>query len=297
MESFRKIYSSEFHKKFLAHNVRPDGRSLDDARNTKISVNSFGSSNGSAFVRIGNTHGSQKLGGGGGDGTSVTCAIVAEVGPPTDATPNGQIIVNVEMTPICSSRFRTGKPTEEAQALGHWLNELVRSPHHLSLEDMKVKMTRHEAVEDDEEEDSLPGMVWYLYADVYCINHDGSIGDAALIALFSAIQNVRLPQLVVTKENQMIAMPIDASSGRINILHHLVPTTFAIIDEQVLVDPSAEEEELSSGLLTIVTRSDGSLVTIRKSGGTSLDDEKLKQCMKTAAERCKTVEKEIKSQR
>lgn len=38
MEAFRKIYPQEFYKKFLVQNVRPDGRPLDAARKTTISV-------------------------------------------------------------------------------------------------------------------------------------------------------------------------------------------------------------------------------------------------------------------
>lgn len=38
MEAFRKIYPSEFYKKFLVQNVRPDGRALQKVRRTTVSV-------------------------------------------------------------------------------------------------------------------------------------------------------------------------------------------------------------------------------------------------------------------
>lgn len=59
-----------------------------------------------------------------------------------------------------------------------------------------MDLKRHgqeEAMENDDENDGeaehLPELVWYLYADIYCINYDGSILDASLISLVSAIQN------------------------------------------------------------------------------------------------------------
>lgn len=55
MEAFRKIYPSEFYKKFLVHGVRPDGRSLQKVRKTRVSAGSIGSAEGSAFVRMGNS--------------------------------------------------------------------------------------------------------------------------------------------------------------------------------------------------------------------------------------------------
>jgi exosome complex component RRP43 len=37
MEAFRKIYPSEFYKKFLVQDVRPDGRGLNKIRKTTVS--------------------------------------------------------------------------------------------------------------------------------------------------------------------------------------------------------------------------------------------------------------------
>jgi hypothetical protein len=45
MEAFRKIYPSEFYRKFLVHEVRPDGRDLNRIRKTKISVGKFNYTN------------------------------------------------------------------------------------------------------------------------------------------------------------------------------------------------------------------------------------------------------------
>lgn len=85
MDAFRKIYPTEFYKKFLLQQVRPDGRSIHGIRKTTISqgstfntsemkmnsnlinflIGSITTAHGSSFVRMGNT--------------SVVCGIKGEV--------------------------------------------------------------------------------------------------------------------------------------------------------------------------------------------------------------------------
>ena len=36
-------------------------------------------------------------------------------------------------------------------------------------------------------------VLWYLIVDLYCLDHDGNIFDACLIALISALRNTKLP--------------------------------------------------------------------------------------------------------
>jgi exosome complex component RRP43 len=37
--------------------------------------------------------------------------------------------------------------------------------------------------------DSEGKTVWYLYLDIYCLDYDGNVFDASLIALISALKN------------------------------------------------------------------------------------------------------------
>lgn len=39
---------------------------------------------------------------------------------------NIQLVVNVELTPICSNKFRPGKPSEQAQVLCEFLNSIIQ---------------------------------------------------------------------------------------------------------------------------------------------------------------------------
>jgi exosome complex RNA-binding protein Rrp42 (RNase PH superfamily) len=45
-------------------------------------------------------------------------------------------------------------------------------------------------IEDKEEQSKeRKAMVWYLYVDMYCLDYDGNVFDACLIALLSALAN------------------------------------------------------------------------------------------------------------
>jgi exosome complex RNA-binding protein Rrp42 (RNase PH superfamily) len=76
MEAFRKIYPEEFQKKFLIYGVRPDGRYLNKVRKTIISSDPVSNSDGSSFVKLGNT--------------SVTAGITIKVEKPTISLINYQ---------------------------------------------------------------------------------------------------------------------------------------------------------------------------------------------------------------
>lgn len=102
----------------------------------------------------------------------------------------------MELNPICSSKFRPGKPTEEAQVLVEFLNEIASSTSRnplVSFEDLSIETEQGSAGSDDGDEEMAESnrskFVWYLYVDMYCLNHDGNIQDACLIALLSALND------------------------------------------------------------------------------------------------------------
>lgn len=105
----------EYHRKFLSHSVRPDGRSLPSSRPVIIAADSITSASGSSLVKVGNT--------------SVVCALKLEVGRPFDTKPqDGRLAVEVHLGPLCSPKFKAGRATESAVALSQWLtNAIIRS--------------------------------------------------------------------------------------------------------------------------------------------------------------------------
>ncbi|KAJ1501954.1 Exosome complex component RRP43 [Coelomomyces lativittatus] len=88
-------------------------------------------------------------------------------------------VANVELTPLCSPIFKVGKPSEQAQSLATMLNNLIAD---LDLVDVKQITV-----------DEQRGLVWYLFVDMYCLDYDGNIFDAALLALIAALRDGNTP--------------------------------------------------------------------------------------------------------
>eukprot|EP01027_Heterolobosea_sp_BB2_P004989 GEZU01007675.1.p1 GENE.GEZU01007675.1~~GEZU01007675.1.p1 ORF type:complete len:180 (+),score=13.68 GEZU01007675.1:151-690(+) len=160
--AFRKIHPVEFYRKFLSQGLRPDGRVLTKLRKTVISAGSISTAEGSGMVKIGNT--------------SVLCGIKAEVGVPSTEEPNqGKLVIGTELPPLCSPKFQTWQGTESrASTLSSFLNNIIFSTNVLDLSELCI-----------EEEKA----VWVIYADIYCLDNDGNMLDAALIALLTALKN------------------------------------------------------------------------------------------------------------
>eukprot|EP01116_Phalansterium_solitarium_P016804 TRINITY_DN3983_c0_g1_i2.p1 TRINITY_DN3983_c0_g1~~TRINITY_DN3983_c0_g1_i2.p1 ORF type:complete len:321 (-),score=23.88 TRINITY_DN3983_c0_g1_i2:12-905(-) len=263
MESFRKIYPSEFYRKFLVHNVRPDGRSLSSVRQTTVSCGSISTADGSSFVKLGQT--------------AMVAGVKAEVGAPTAKSPVGQIVVNVELLPICSAQFRAGKPAEQAQVLGEFLNDLVCST-------LKNPF-QHATIGP---QGSGARLVWYLYVDIYCLNYDGNIYDASLLALIAALKNVRLPAVDISQDGTAFVKP-DHAMASLDISDYPVALTFGTVDEHILADPTGDEELLLHGSFTVVYGSKGGLCSVVKPGGAAVSSESLQQCMHQCKQRVADV--------
>lgn len=135
-------------------------------------MNSIHTADGSAIVKLGNT--------------TVICGIKAELAEPKAKEPeHGYIVPNMELLPMCSSKFRPGAPTEEAQVIGHTLDGILKNCTCFDLKKLCVAKDK---------------LVWVLYCDVVCLNYDGSALDAAVVALMAALKALTLPVVAYNTE-------------------------------------------------------------------------------------------------
>ncbi|KAM3934378.1 exosome complex component RRP43 [Leptodactylus fuscus] len=259
---YKTVEPLEYYRKFLKQNCRPDGRDLNDFRTTTINVGSITTADGSALVKLGNC--------------TVICGIKAEFSnPPTDAPNKGYMVPNVELTPLCSSRFRSGPPGEEAQVASQFLADVIENSQIIQKEDLCISSGK---------------LAWVLYCDLICLDYDGNLLDACVCALVAALRNVQLPAVKISEETGLAEVQLSSKSP-LHLQKHPVSTSFAVFDDTyILVDPTDEEESLATGLLTIVTDEDGKLCTIRKPGGSSFSAERLQECISRAVSRHKEVQ-------
>lgn len=168
----RAIHPLKFYRDFLEHNIRPDGRELMQNRPVIINANSISTADGSSIVKIGDT--------------TVICGIKAELATPKATDPEkGFIITNIELTPLCSSKFRPGPPAEEAQIYSQCLYDIVLNSGIMDFKELCITKEK---------------LVWNLYCDLACLDHNGCVLDTSIIALIAALKSVSLPKVIFNSE-------------------------------------------------------------------------------------------------
>uniref|UniRef100_A0A3P8WX36 Ribosomal RNA-processing protein 43 n=1 Tax=Cynoglossus semilaevis TaxID=244447 RepID=A0A3P8WX36_CYNSE len=230
-----------------------------------IFTNSISTADGSALVKYGNT--------------TVICGIKAELTNPTVEAPGkGYVVPNVDLPPLCSSRFRPGPPGELAQAASQFIADIIESSEVIQPEDLCIERGK---------------LCWVLYCDLMCLDYDGNLLDACVVALLAALKNTKLPEVTVNKETSLPQVNVDQRHS-LNIHRHPVATSFSIFDDSILmVDPTDEEESLATAQLTVVTDEEERLCCLHKPGGTAMSGEKLQECMSRATVRQREIQKLI----
>ncbi|XP_048774394.1 exosome complex component RRP43-like [Ostrea edulis] len=259
-DDFRTARPKEYFRNFLEQEVRPDGRELGETRTIVINIGCLSTANGSALVKVGNT--------------TVMCGIKAELAKPkTEEPTHGFIVPNVELSPMCSSQFRPGPPGEQAQVLSQFMLEVIKNSNCIDVEKLCVISGR---------------LVWTLHCDVVCVDYDGNVTDACILSLLAALNNTTLPEVSLNEDTDKVEAFPDRPTALV-LQCSPVSSTYAIFDDEILfVDPTAEEENLATGQLTVVT-ANGKLCMVHKPGGTPLTDEQMSLCIRQAFSRTSEV--------
>ncbi|KAJ7227164.1 ribosomal protein S5 domain 2-type protein [Mycena pura] len=232
---FQRLHPRAYLERFIAENFRPDGRPFDTWRDVSVNVGSISTADGSALVRLGET--------------TIVCGVKAEISEPELDTPEeGFLVPNIDLPALCSPRFKPGPPGDEAQVLSDRLNEVLSST--ISLSSLVIHPSK---------------AVWVIYIDATCINYDGNVFDAALIAMVAALRNTMLPKATYNVETgqtsctRTIAIPLQ-------ILKTPVSMTFGVFDATLLADPTAFEEPLLDTTISIVVDQKDDLVSVTQLG-------------------------------
>ncbi|TMW62081.1 hypothetical protein Poli38472_009574 [Pythium oligandrum] len=254
---YRKLFPREYVNKCIENNVRPDSRLLEATRPVHIQTNVVKTAASSSLVKIGNT--------------SVMTAVKLTVGTPAVATPDqGEIAIQVHLTPLCSTRFNLGRPSEETQSIGSQLTRIITGSRVVEMSDLSIERGKS---------------AWKLMVDVYGVDHDGNIHDAALLSVIAALKTLQLPAVTINESDHVVSIQPDGELMPLKIQHTVYSTTFGILNNRVIVDPTNEEELLASALFTITYNSNAQLAGVHKPGGSILEPQTLHHCMSIAKKR------------
>lgn len=91
--------------------------------------------------------------------------------------------------------------------------------------------------------------VWSLFLDIYPINDDGGLIDAACLAAVAALVNTKMPKYDEEKGRVKFG---EWTSKKLPLTDKLPLTmTFHKISKSIIIDPITEEEEASEARLTV----------------------------------------------
>ena len=86
--------------------------------------------------------------------------------------------VNAELVPLASPTYEPGPPDETSIELARIVDRGIRESKAIDTEKLCIE----------------PGKkVFVVFVDVYVLNHDGNLIDAAALAAMSALMNTKMP--------------------------------------------------------------------------------------------------------
>ena len=243
----------------LAKGKRIDGRSLTDYREIQIETGLIERAEGSARVRLGKTE--------------VLVGTKVEIGEPYSDTPNeGVLAVNAELVPLASPTFEPGPPDENAIELARVVDRGIRESKAIALEELCL----------------IPGKkVFIVFVDIYVLNHDGNLIDASALASLAALMNTK----IFNYEIENGEVKIKSGYKQLPIRNYPIAVTFAKINNQLVVDPWLEEENVMDARLTITLEKDGKICAMQKGGSGCFTTKQILEAVRIASEKYKELRK------
>jgi exosome complex component RRP42 len=238
-----EIKKDHIHK-LLAKGKRVDGRAWDEFRPISIQTNYSETAEGSARVKLGNT--------------DVLVGVKMTTGTPFEDTPNkGVLSTNAELIPLASPTFEAGPPDEHSIELARVVDRGIRESQMIDLEALCLEPKKE---------------VWMVFTDIYVLDYDGNLFDAAFLGAMAALRSTIVPAQSHEKGDDY-ALPIR---------HFPISVTAVQIENSILVDPTLDEEKVAAARLTVTTDENGDLRAMQKGGQGALTLDQIYKVIETS---------------
>ncbi len=241
--------------KLIEQGKRLDGRALDEVRDIQVVTDVIESADGSARIKMGKTE--------------VIAGVKIIPGTPFQDTPNiGVLTTGAELIPMAHPTFESGPPGEDAIELARVVDRGIRESGMVDVEALCI----------------TPGEeVWMCFVDIYALDYDGNLFDAANLAAVCALKTATIPGEQYGKgENK----PLPITCTPISI-------TEAKVGNTLIVDPNFDEEQISTARLTVTTDDNGNFRAMQKGGRGSITLDELSLCLDRAVEKGAEIRKII----
>jgi exosome complex component RRP42 len=102
--------------------------------------------------------------------------------------------------------------------------------------------------------------VFVIFVDIYVLNHDGNLIDASALAALAALLNTKMFNYEI-EEGEVKIKPGYTS---LPLRKHPIAVTLAKINDNLVVDPWLEEEQIMDARITITVDDDGNICALQK---------------------------------
>lgn len=219
--------------KLATEGKRLSERKFDEFRKVEVEKGIIENADGSARVRIGET--------------DVIAGVKLDVMEPyPDAPDEGILMVSAELSPLASSDFETGPPSEDSIELARVVDRGIRESGAIDNKKLCLKEGK---------------LVWCVNIDIQIINHSGNLLDAAALASIAALYDAKFPKLkndkVLYKERTNKKLPMKFKP---------IAVTVSKIGGNLFVDADVNEEKVADASLVVTTKEDGNVCALQKMG-------------------------------
>lgn len=240
---------------------RIDERGLLDTREIKIEQGVIEKAEGSARVLLGKTE--------------ILVGVKVETGEPFPDTPNeGVMTVNAELVPLASPDFEPGPPDEKSIELARVVDRGIRESKAIDTEKLCIE----------------PGKkVFVVFVDVYVLNYDGNLIDASALAAMAALMNTKMPNYEI-KDGELT---IKQGYTPLPLKSHPITVTVGKINNNLIVDPWLEEEQVMDSRITFAINEDGNICAIQKGGSSYFTPQQILEALKIAQDKVVELRKKL----
>jgi exosome complex component RRP42 len=249
-------------RRYLEEGKRFDGRTPEQFRELTIEKEVSCKAEGSVRVKLGKTE--------------VIVGIKMGIGEPyADSPTKGNLMVTAEMLPLSGARYESGPPKIGAIEWARVTDRGIRESGFVDFEKLCI----------------IPGeKVWTVFVDVYSINDDGNLMDAATIGAIAAMKIAKVPKY--DKENDKVLYDELTDEGL--PLTDIVPVAVSVhkLGKTLIVDPTREEEDISESRVTIGS-SKGIISSLQKSNSKALEVDEIKKVFEISTKVSEEIDKKI----
>lgn len=253
-------FDASYISSLLNQDHRVDMRKLDEYRKVKVELGVSKTAEGSAKVTLGET--------------VVIAGVKLDVGEPFPDNPDeGSIIVSAELSPIASPDFELGPPDSQSIELARVVDRGIRESEAIDFKKLCIKEGEK---------------VWIVFVDIYSLNDDGNLQDAAFLAAMAALKNTKFPKL---KDDKVVYGEL--TDKKLPLVKEPIECTLVKINGKILADPNLREEKALSARLTVAVTKEGNLCALQKGGDKGLSQEDVDKMIDMAIKGTKDLRKLI----